>query len=83
MHVNDVCKQLQKQSTKGRKYRGEILRTTFFLIKDRLICFLFKYSLLGHQVWNFFYTFPKNWVGRAMGNETFYLDICFFPRFDG
>ena len=23
---------------------------------------------------DFFFTFPKNWVGRAMGNETFYGD---------
>ena len=22
----------------------------------------------------FFFTFPKTWVGRAMGNETFYGD---------
>ena len=22
----------------------------------------------------FFFTFPKTWVGRAMGNETFYWD---------
>ena len=22
----------------------------------------------------FFFTFPKTWVGRAMGNETFYED---------
>ena len=22
----------------------------------------------------FFFTFPKKWVGRAMGNETFYGD---------
>ena len=37
----------------------------------------------------FFFTFPKKWVGRAMGNETFYgdglshlrnLSICYFLR---
>ena len=49
---------MHKQSTKGSSFH----------IKDRLICFLsglFKYSLPG---------FPKNWVGRVMGNETFCLD---------
>ena len=35
---------------------------------------LFKYSLLGQQVWTFFFTFPENRVGRTMGNETIYWD---------
>ena len=26
------------------------------------------------MILNFFFTFPKKWVGRAMGNETFYGD---------
>ena len=26
------------------------------------------------NVFFFFFTFPKTWVGRAMGNETFYGD---------
>ena len=25
-------------------------------------------------VFFFTFTFPKNWVGRAMGNDTFYCD---------
>ena len=25
-------------------------------------------------IWIFFFTFRKKWVGRAMGNETFYWD---------
>ena len=65
IHVNDVCKQMQKQSTKGRTYSKEILRTTFFLIKDRLICFLFKYSLLGHQVWILFLFYFSKTLGRS------------------
>ena len=44
------------------------LRTTF-LVKERLICFLFK--LLEQHVWFFFY-YSKIWAGRAIRNETFY-----------
>ena len=51
---------------------AKLILSTFFLTKERLICFLFKYSLLGKQVWNLFFTFPKYCVRGAMGNATFY-----------
>ena len=56
----------------------------------RLICLLFKYSFSHSKSGNFFFffTFSKTWVGRAMGNETFYWDglvlkknIFFFHSF--
>ena len=57
-----------------RKYKRN-LKQLDFLIKDRLVCFLIK--LLTSTTANlkpFFFYFPNNWVGRAMGNETFYRD---------
>ena len=34
-----------------------------------------KYLVLYKWFWNFFFIiFPKKWVGRVMGNETFYGD---------
>ena len=34
--------------------------------------------LVNFQI--FFFTFRKKWVGRAMGNETFYWDGLIKPR---
>ena len=64
---------MHKQSTKGRKYTKEILSTAFFLIKDKLICFIFKYSLLGQQGWKFFFLlFQKmGWSGDGKQNILF------------
>ena len=47
IHVNDACK-----LRFNIKWTNSLLKEgsrTFFLIKDKLICFLFKYSLLGQQ----------------------------------
>ena len=63
---------MHKQSTKGRKYSKEILSDFFFLLRQADMLF----TRFSQQVWNFFFcsNFPKKWVGRAMGNETFYSD---------
>ena len=39
----NIKDKMHKQSTKGRKYSKEYgnLKNSFFLVKDRLICFLF------------------------------------------
>ena len=64
---------MHKQST-NEKVQNKNLNY-IFSFKRQADMFLFKYSLLGQQVFIFFFfTFPKNWVGRVMGNETFYWD---------
>ena len=34
----------------------------------------FDYTVVNLEFFFFFFTFRKKWVGRAMGNETFYWD---------
>ena len=47
-------------------------------MKDNLICFLFKYLLLGHLVWIFFFNFSKK-VGRSGdGKRTILLEWPYF-----
>ena len=50
-------------------------KNNFFLIKDSLICFLYKYAsrTVSREVF-FFLLFQNNGVGRAMGNKAFYWD---------
>ena len=43
-----------------------------FLIKDGLICFLFKYSLLGQQVWISFFRFSKKLARLGDGIKDFF-----------
>ena len=42
----------------------------------------FDYTVVNLDFFFFFFTFRKKWVGRAMGDETFYWDghICFSLR---
>ena len=44
--------------------------------QDRVLVLASLTSFFDYTVVNlfFFFTFRKKWVGRAMGNETFYLD---------
>ena len=48
------------------------LRQLVLIRQDRVLVKL-KYLLLYKWFWILF-SFPKNWVGRAMGNETYYGD---------
>ena len=54
---------MHKQSSKGSNYCKEILRTTFFLIKDRLIFFYLNTRFLDSKPGIFCFTFPKK-LGR-------------------
>ena len=51
----------------------DITSYQLFLKQDRV---LVKQStcFFDQWIWIFFFTFRKKWVGRAMGNETFYWD---------
>ena len=56
------------------KVQQRNLKYIFVLLRQDDLLFI-KYSLLGQQVWIFFFIFfPKKWVDRAMGNETFNWD---------
>ena len=63
--------QMSKKTTKT-KYRWWF--KTIGVNKTRSCACKLKYLLLYKWFWIFFLTFPKQWVGRAMGNETFYGD---------
>ena len=68
---------MHKQSSKGRKYSKEFnLKYIYFLYERQADMVLFKYFKFSDSksVVLFFFTFPKNWIGRVIGNETFYWD---------
>ena len=59
----------------------DITSYQLLLVKqDRVLVLASLTSFFDYTVVNleffffFFFTFRKKWVGRAMGNETFYLD---------
>ena len=55
----------------------DITSCQLFLIKqDRVLVLASLTSFFDYTVVNLFFcfTFRKKWVGRAMGNETFYWD---------
>ena len=69
--VHTKClKRLQKRSI------DDNLRQLVLLRQDRVLVNLSNCFIRSDP--DFFVTFPKKWVGRAMGNETFYGDglIC-------
>ena len=73
--IKDQMHKLNR-STEGRKSSKEtILRATFFLVKDRLMCFFYLKTRFSNSKSVFFFYFSKNW-GRSGhsgdGNEALY-----------
>ena len=63
-----MSKRLQKRSIDD-SLRQLVLTGQDRVLENLSICFFTSDSGIF-----FFFTFPKKWVGRAMGNETFHGD---------
>ena len=71
---------MSKRPQKQLESIHEKLRQLVTVNKTRSCACKLKYLLLHKYSELFFFTFPKKWVGRAMGNETFYGDSLSISR---